>query len=87
MVRVLKEGVKITVLECESGDSGFSLQQFFDDLYTQKGDDAHTTLFDDDNTNNKIDKRILSKWEVTYDKREDYSSYKRKADAKGMYLG
>ena len=87
LVRVLKDGVKITVLECESGDSGFSLQQFFDDLYTQKGDDAHTTLFDDDNTNNKIDKRILSKWEVTYDKREDYSSYKRKADAKGMYLG
>ena len=83
LVGVLKDGVKIPVLS-ESGDSGFSLQQFFDALYTQKGEDAHTTLFGDDNTNNKIAKRILSQWDIIYEKREDYSSYKKKADAKGM---
>lgn len=83
LVGVLKDGVKITVLS-ESGDSGFSLQQFFDDLYAQKGGDAHMTLFGDDNTNNKIAKKVLSPWEITFEKREDYSSYKRKSDAKGM---
>ena len=83
LVGLLKDGVKITVLS-ESGDSGFSLQQFFDDLYAQKGGDAHMTLFGDDNTNNKIAKKVLSPWEITFEKREDYSSYKRKSDAKGM---
>ena len=42
------------------------------------------TLFGDDNTNNKIAKKVLSPWEITFEKQEDYSSYKRKSDAKGM---
>jgi hypothetical protein len=64
---IYKDGVVIEVTSTKDGDeSGFYLQDFFDNLYINKekaGASAHAVLFGAKNP-----KSILSSWEIVYAK-------------------
>ena len=60
-----KNGVTIEVTSNADDESGFCLQDFFDNLYKKKekaGASAHAVLFGAKNP-----KSILSSWEIVYD--------------------
>ena len=67
----------------ESGARGFSLQQFFDELYPKKTE-ARTALFGNESKNagNKITKLILAEWKITFDKEVAYEGESKSAAKK-----
>ncbi|KAL7537829.1 hypothetical protein ACHAXR_008113, partial [Thalassiosira sp. AJA248-18] len=68
----------------ETGKSGFSLQYFFDSLYSKKGGDSRAVLFGGEKDgSNRITKLIFSEWKIVYDKQEVYA-YKLKKDAQAQ---
>ena len=82
---VHKDGVKIVVTSETDDDSGFYLQEFFDNLYKEKGKaEAYDVLFADENATNTVSKSLLSDWKIVSDKQgELYTTLSKGKDARG----
>ena len=81
---VHKDGVNIVVTSKTNDDSGFYLQEFFDNLYKEKGKSVvYDVLFADENATNTVSKSVLSEWKIVYDKREElYTTWSKGKDAR-----
>jgi hypothetical protein len=88
-----KKGIIIEVTAKTGNDSGFSLQEWIDNLYEEKKRKmswkgiapAHAVLFgvQNENPKNKITKCILSEWKIVYDRQEEWMASMSKEDVKG----
>jgi hypothetical protein len=92
-----EEVVTIAVTGKTGDDSGFSLQDWMDNLYKEKkrrkswqvgkggNVPAHAVLFgiENENAENQISKWILSEWKIVYNRQEEWMAAMRKNDIRG----